>query len=187
MRQRGGDSWLLSAYVGWDNTAKRHRYVTKTVHGTKREASKALAEFVAEANKQVQASAALAERGLTVGQVLDRWLTARRSVLSPATVDRYRVAIKHVAAFGLTKLPVTKLRPHHVEDLYADMLAKGQSGSSIRKVHWAMRQALAWAHRRGHTLIVATDGIELPPLRERKVLPPSSDDVRDAPRPCAAR
>jgi integrase len=41
-----------------------------------------------------------------------------------------------------------------------------------------MRQSLAWAHKRGYTAIVATDGVDLPPLDERKVDPPSSADVR---------
>jgi integrase len=75
-------------------------------------------------------------------------------------------------------MSVAKLRAHHIEDLYADLLATGQSGSSIRKVHWALRQSLAWAHKRGLTGIIATQGVDLPPLRERKLSPPSSSDVR---------
>ena len=176
MRQRGENSWLLTAYVGWDAAAKKRRYVTKTVHGGKRQAEKALADFVSEVNKQQHA--AVESGTITVKQVLDQWLKARRQVLSPSTVDRYQVAIKHVEPASIGKLPVTKLRPHHIEDLYTDLLPKRQSGSSIRKVHWAMRQSLAWAHRRGYTVLIATDGIELPPLDERKVSPPASSDVR---------
>ncbi len=178
MRQRGENSWLLTAYVGWDATAKKRRYVTMTVHGGKRQAEKALADFVSEVNKQQHAAAAVESGTLTVKQVLDQWLEARRQVLSPSTVDRYQVAIKHVESAAIGKLTVAKLRPHHVEDLYSDLLAKGQSGSSIRKVHWAMRQSLAWAYRRGYTVLIATDGIELPPLGEHKVSPPASSDVR---------
>jgi integrase len=75
-------------------------------------------------------------------------------------------------------MKVARLRPSHIEDLYAAMLAKGQSGASIRKAHWALRQSLAWAHRRGFTAMIATDGVELPPLGERQVEPPASADVR---------
>jgi integrase len=57
-------------------------------------------------------------------------------------------------------------------------VTKGQSGSSIRKIHWALRQSLAWAHRRGYVSIIATDGIEFPPRGAREMEPPSSDDVR---------
>jgi len=89
----------VTAYVGWDAAAKKRRYVTKTVHGGKRQAEKALADFVSEVNKQQHAAAAAVVESATIG-----------------------------------KLPVAKLRPHHIEDLYTDLLAKGQSGSSIRKV-----------------------------------------------------
>ena len=47
IRQRGDHSWLLTAYVGWDAAAKKRRYVTETVHGTKREAERALTVPVA--------------------------------------------------------------------------------------------------------------------------------------------
>jgi integrase len=65
-----------------------------------------------------------------------------------------------------------------IEDLYSSLVTEGQSGSSIRKIHWALRQSLAWAHRRGYVSIIATDGIELPPLGVREMESPSSDDVR---------
>ena len=46
------------------------------------------------------------------------------------------------------------------------------------KIHWVLRQSLAWAHRRGYCSIIATDGLELPPLGAREMDPPSSADVR---------
>ena len=117
MRQRGENSRLLTAYVGWDAAAKTRRYVTKTVHGGKRQANKALADFVSEVNKQQHAAAAAESGAITVKQVLDQWLEARRQVLSPSTVDRYQVAIKHVESASIGRLPVAKLRPHHLEYL----------------------------------------------------------------------
>ena len=99
-----------------------------------------------------------------------KWLDAKSVRLSPVTVDRYKVAINHIEP-AIGSMRVARLRPHHIEDLYDALLSKGQSGASIRKVHWALRQSLAWAHRRGYTAIVATDGIELPALGERKIQP----------------
>lgn len=73
---------------------------------------------------------------------------------------------------------VSLLRPHHIEDLYGTLVTEGQSGSSIRKIHRALRQSLAWARRRGYVSIIATDGVELPPFGAREMEPPSSNDVR---------
>lgn len=174
MQQRGPSSWRLHAFIGKDSNGRR-RYASKTFHGTKKEAGAALAAFVTEVAKDKSTS--LGAESITVSQALDKWLNSRRAQLSPATTDRYRVAIKHIEPV-LGSMRVARLRPHHIEDLYSDLVAEGQSGSSIRKVHWALRQSLAWAHRRGYCSIIASEGIELPPLGAKEMEPPSSVDVR---------
>lgn len=174
MQQRGPSSWRLHAFVGKDSNGRK-RYSSQTFHGTKKEAAAALAAFVTEVAKDRTASSPA--EPITVAQTLSKWLDSRRAQLSPATTDRYRVAIKHVEPV-IGSVRVARLRPHHIEDLYGALVAEGQSGSSIRKVHWALRQSLAWAHRRGYVSTIATDGVELPPLGAREMEPPSSDDVR---------
>ncbi|MGH9170880.1 MAG: tyrosine-type recombinase/integrase [Acidimicrobiales bacterium] len=176
LEPRGDNSWRLNAFAGYDPATRKRQYVRESFRGTKRDATKALAALVAKTNEQRDAGVDFAHQA-TVLQTLRAWLDSKRAVLSPSTVDRYRIAIKHVEESPAGGLLVSKLRPHHIEDLYASLLADGQSGSSIRKVHWALRGALAWAHRRGYTTVVATDGIELPPLGERKLRPPSSENV----------
>jgi integrase len=174
MQQRGPSTWRLHAFAGKDSNGRK-RYTSKTFHGTRKEASIALAAFVTEMAKDRSASSPA--EAITVAQTLDKWLASRKAQLSPATTDRYRVAIKHVGP-AIGSLRVSQLRPHHIEDLYSALVSEGRSGSSIRKIHWALRQSLAWAHRRGYVSIIATDGIELPPLGAREMEPPSSDDVR---------
>lgn len=173
IRQRGKTSWELIAYIGFDAEAGKRRYARKTFRGSRKEAQLELARFVTE----VKDGGRVPTGPVSLGDVLTRWLALRRSHLSAATVDRYRVAITHVPD-ELKKMPVGRLRAHHIEDLYADLVEKGMSGSSVRKLHWAMRQALAWAHKRGLTGVVATRDVELPPLRAKKIEPPSSEAVR---------
>ena len=172
MRKRGESSWQLIVHVGADAEGRK-RYTSKTVHGTKRQAQRALAEFVTEVTK----GGVVATEPLSVEQVARGWLKAKAPRLSPSTVNRYEVAIKHIVP-AIGKIPVARLRTRDVENFYGDLLAQGQSGSSIRKVHWAMRQSLAWAKRQGYVATLATDGVELPPLGERKLEPPPSLDVR---------
>jgi integrase len=174
MQQRGPSSWRLHAFVGKDSSGRK-RYASRTFHGSKKEAGIALAAFVTEVAKDRNTSSAA--DSITVSQTLDKWLASRKAQLSPATSDRYRVAIKHIEPV-LGSMRVARLRPHHIEDLYSALVAEGQSGSSIRKIHWALRQSLAWAHRRGYSSIIVTEGIELPPLGAKEIEPPSSDDVR---------
>ena len=114
--------------------------------------------------------------GGTLASVLDSWLEHRSAQLSPATVDRYRVAIQRTRLV-IGRMAVARLEPHHLEDFYAKLHREGLSGASIRKIHWAMRQSLAWAKRCGYITHLATDGVELPPFGAKSIVPPSSDSV----------
>jgi hypothetical protein len=49
MRLRGRDSWELRVYQGVDPDSGRQRWMTKTVHGTHRFASRQLEDLVEEA------------------------------------------------------------------------------------------------------------------------------------------
>jgi len=42
MRQRGTNSWQLRVYLGIDSNTGRQRYATRTVHGSRREATRQL-------------------------------------------------------------------------------------------------------------------------------------------------
>lgn len=173
IRRRSQNSWQLTVYVGYDSKARKRRYASKTVRGSKREAERALAKFLTE----VTEGGLIPTGPVCVEKVLTDWLEARTAQLSPSTTDRYRVAMKLIPR-EVKGMPVARLRAHHIEDLYADLAASGQSGSSIRKLHWAFRGALARAHKRGLTGLVATDGVELPPLNARRINPPPTDNVR---------
>jgi hypothetical protein len=48
IRQRGRASWELIAYIGFDAEARKRRYTRKTFRGSRREAERELAGFVAE-------------------------------------------------------------------------------------------------------------------------------------------
>lgn len=112
----------------------------------------------------------------TVGEVVTAWLNAKSSRISPSTVSRYRVALRHILP-AIGTIPVAEVRASDIEDLYEALVRRGLSGSSIRKVHWALRQSLAWAQRRGLVTSRVTDGVEMPPLGERPLQPPRSTDV----------
>ena len=152
MQQRGSSSWRLCAFVGKGSNGRK-RYSSKTFHGTKKEAGIALAAFVAKVAK-VRSASSPAEP-ITVSQTLGKWLDSRRAQLSPANDGQ--ISCRDHA--------------HRASDWIdagrSTLVTEGQSGSSIRKVHWALRQSLAWAHRRGYCSIIATDGIELPPQKVR--------------------
>ena len=80
MRLRGSDSWELRVYCGVDAASKHPRYVTRTVHGSKRFARAALAELVEEADH------ARAHQG-SVGELLERWYAAASPMWAASTAS----------------------------------------------------------------------------------------------------
>ena len=48
--QQRGSSWRIRAYVGRDSTGKK-RYVSRTVHGTRRDAEKELSRLLVEVDE----------------------------------------------------------------------------------------------------------------------------------------
>ena len=72
MRQRGAESWQLRVHAGRDPVTGRKRYVERTFHGNKRQASKALAALVTEADGMELEPAANDDR--TVADLLNAWL-----------------------------------------------------------------------------------------------------------------
>src|SRR5580700_1735489 len=109
IRQRGEKSWELTVYVGYDSKARKRRYESKTVGGSKRDAERALAKFVTE----VAEGGRVATGPISLERVLTQWLDAKKAQLSPSTADRYRVAIKLIPT-AVQKMPVGKLRAHHI-------------------------------------------------------------------------
>jgi hypothetical protein len=79
--RRRGTGWQLIVSAGFDAATGRRVQLTKTVQGTKREATAALAEFVVAANQ----GTVVQHRG-NVGELLDAWLERARADMSPSTV-----------------------------------------------------------------------------------------------------
>lgn len=50
IQQQGATSWRIRAYVGRDSTGKK-RYVSRTVHGTRRDAEKELSRLLVEVDE----------------------------------------------------------------------------------------------------------------------------------------
>jgi hypothetical protein len=84
MRQRGNGKWKLRVYVGVDPETTRERWATRTVHGTKRAAQRALTDLVDE-------TIAVGRARSTIAALLEQWFSAaspagRRQPLSNRSV-----------------------------------------------------------------------------------------------------
>lgn len=136
-------TWYEGRYAGPDGKMhKRQR--SRIVRGTYRDAQKAAAE--------IEAWRAPARQGedpntRTVGRACAKWLTERgedvlRNTLELGTWRRYEMALRVHVLPAFENLPLRRLQPEHVEDLYRSL-----PPATAQTVHTALRQVLRWALR----------------------------------------
>jgi hypothetical protein len=102
IRQRGTNSWELRVYRGIDLDTGRQRYATRTVRGSRREATRQLDLLVAEIDNAATHAGTLAE-------LLERWFTAASPSWAPTTVAHTRSVIDCHLVPHLGHLPVAEV------------------------------------------------------------------------------
>ena len=173
-RKRGEGVWELRAYVGRDPVTGKPKQVSKTFHGTAREADEALRDLI---EQQVPGRSDGA--GATVGQLLDAWLSeCERMDLSPTTLRSYRAQIERTIRPALGSIKVQRLGAKDLDDLYRAIKAKGLSPKTVRNHHAILAAALHQAVRWGWVRRNVAEMAKPPRVTQRVVRPPSVDAVR---------
>lgn len=146
LESRGSGTWRAKVFLGQDASG-RQRYLTRTVHGTKREADAQLRQLILEAGLANETSHA------TMDDLAAKWLDLVSETLSPSTLREYRRLLAKIVLpqFGGTK--VRAIRPSDLDTFYATLRRRGVSGrplsaQSVHHVHALIRrllnQALKW-------------------------------------------
>lgn len=149
LRKRG-NGWELRAYVGRDPVSGRTKYVTRTVHGTKREAEDELVRLLIETTGGGHAA-----HDATVADLVLRWFEAAKADLSPTTVRGYQRYIdKHIVP-GIGRIKLARLSAADLDRFYARLRQGGGvdgeplAPATVRQVHAIVRRALAQGLRWG--------------------------------------
>lgn len=177
IRRRGEHSWELKFEVGADPATGKRKIRYVSFKGTKRAAQEKLIELLAaEQNGQ-----GIDPSRVTVAEFLERWERDWAGVnLSPKTVERYSELIRKHIIPHIGRLPVQKLRPVNLSELYSKLqrdsgLAPRTVGHVHRVLHRALGHALQWA-------VVSTNAASVvkPPKVESteiEILKPSDRDA----------
>ena len=121
MEPRGPNTWRLIVSVGFNAKGKRVK-VSRTFHGTKREAEKALAKLVTDVSeKRVTASSRM-----TVAEWARIWLSeyAERK-LAARTTSAYRHIVEKRIIPVLGKIPLDRLTAMQINQFYAELKEEG--------------------------------------------------------------
>jgi integrase len=178
MRQRGSDSWQLRVHVGRDPLTGRKQYIARTFRGTKRDAAKALAALIVEAERHTP-------RAVSKGSVEDllrEWLDHASSSFSPRTVSTTRQYIETAIIPGIGSVPVAKLTAADLDRFYRQLLKHGAghgpyAPATIRRVHGIVRRALAQGVRWGWISHNPAIDASPPRVSVKELMPPTPQQL----------
>lgn len=178
IRERGPGKWAL-VYDAPPGPDGRRRQKTKIVHGTKKEAQKALREI----HQQIDNGCYVEPDRISLADYLDRWLKEYvQPNLSAKTAQEYAQKIRSYVVPNLGATRLVDLKPLHLQSFYNRMLesggAKGTglSARSVLHIHRVLHKALGQAVKWQMLLRNPTDAAEAPKCRqlEMRVLDPAA-------------
>jgi len=151
--QRAKGSWTIIYDLPADPVTGRRRQKSQTVKGTKRDAQRVLREILIS----LEQGSYVKPNKISLGELLRQWL---RDYVSMNTTDRtqesYTSIIERHLIQGLGRIPLSELKPQHIQGYYAEKLNKGRAdgkgGLSARSVvyhHRILSKALDYAVKMG--------------------------------------
>ena len=139
-RDKAGRVWRLwfDAPPGVDGHRRRR---SETLHGTRVQAEQRLRAVLTSIDRNTYVE----PTDETTGDYVTRWLGIYGPSLSPRTVKDYRGMVTRYVVPMLGPIPLAKLRAAHIQDMYAQLTARGLSPLTVTHVHRLLHQALAHA------------------------------------------
>jgi len=171
IRQRSKGSWTIWVDLGRDPETGKRKQQTLTVRGSKKDAERELRMILT----RLETGAYTKPAKLMVGGYLEQWLQGYvSSNTSPRTHERYaEIAHAHLIP-ALGSIPLTALRPQHIQDYYARALESGRrdgkgglSAQTVQHHHRVLYEALKHAVKHGILMRNVGEAVD-PPRPEHK-------------------
>lgn len=170
IRRRSKGSWEITVDIGRDPvTGKRLRHF-ESIRGAKKDAERRLRELL----HSLEYGGYAKPMRITLGAWLNDWLNSYvKTKCSPRTLDGYHTIVKHHLTVNLGMIPLSQLRPQHIQEFYAHALEDGRvdgkgglSARSVLHIHRILFQALNYAVRQG--LLISNPAGFVDPPRAKK-------------------
>jgi len=164
--KRGNNSYSIVLSLGYDPKAGRYKQQWVTVKGTKKDTEKRLAELL----HQLDTGAYMKPGKTTVADYLNQWLVEYvKPNLSPRGFERYQgIITKHLIP-NFSNIPLTQLRPEHLQKHYTSWLNNGLSARTVRYHHAVIHKALQVALTWGLVSRNVADGVNVPRIRRNEM------------------
>ena len=172
--KRYKDSYTLVLNLGMDPATGKRKQQWISVRGTKKDAEKRLAELL----HQLDNGTFIKPGKTTVAEYLRKWLEDYcRANLAPRTTEGYESIVRCHLIPSLGKIPLTQLKPEHVQSLYSKGLSAGLSHRTIRYIHATLHKSLQTAVKLGMLVRNPTDAVEPPRVQHREMRTMNESDI----------
>lgn len=159
IRKRSNDSYSIVVELGKDPATGTRKQQWVTVKGSKKDAEKRLAELL----HQLDTGSFIQPGHTTVAEFLERWLEEyARPNLTPRAYERYEIIARVHLIPELGNIPLTQLRPEHLQKHYTGKLNVGLSARTVKYHHTVIHVALQTALKWGLIARNVADSVDVP-------------------------
>jgi integrase len=164
-----GNRYYAVVYEGVDPATGKDRRRWHAAGDTRKGAEKVLADLI----KRVHDGDYRAPDKITLGDyLLERWLPSKRTRVKPSTSDAYERNIKLHINPHIGRIPLQKLQPGDLDELYVLLLTSGKRNGAggglapktVRNVHATIQSALTDATRKGTVIRNVADLADPPSI-----------------------
>lgn len=164
--KRYKSSYSVILNLGVDPVTGRRRQQWISVKGSKKNAEKKLAELL----HQFDTGTFINPGKTTLAEYLERWLKDyAKPNLSPRGFERYQGIIAKYLIPELGSIPLTQLRPEHLQRHYTACQNDGLSARTVRYHHAVLHVALKTAVKWGLLLRNPADAVDPPRARHNEM------------------
>lgn len=152
-------SYRVKVYLGRDANTGKQKFLTQTIHTTKKDAEKWLNAKL----REIELGEFVAPTTTTFGELLDLWLAGKRGAISDRTYTDYKYAIDTYIRPRLGSIKASALTSKQLK-LYYEYLRDERelSNRTVRHIHILIKAALAEAVRHRQLARNPADAIKTP-------------------------
>ena len=181
IEKRGKNSYSIAISLGKDANTGKYKYQWTTVKGTKKETEKRLSELL----HQLDNGTFIKPGKTTLAEYLERWLKDYAwPNLAPRTAEGYQYIVRSHLIPSLGQVPLTQLKPEHLQRLYSEKLSAGRfdgkgglSKRSVQYIHVTLHKALKNAVKLGMIGRNPADAVEPPRPQHHEMQTMNESDI----------
>jgi integrase len=170
IKRKGSSNYTIILQLGLDPSSGKRKQQWITAGPSKREAEKKLAKLIHELDNGTFTKPSKQ----TLSQYLDQWLQDHRGNIAPNTAQTYAWFIERHIKPEIGQIPLTALKPEHLQRFYSDKLTSGrQNGKgglgnrSVKYIHATLHKALKSAVKQGKISRNPADAVDIPRVARR--------------------